>query len=137
MKRSAVRTSLVGAALLLLAACGPTRPATLAERAEADWQLYLDHPDDRTYENFIRSNRAAAREHGEPSDREGVELQLRALEAQAAEAVRASRVDLADQVSDRVDEIEKRDQSDVYDDALPGAKKRLAEAKAKVAPLIR
>ena len=119
-----------GVALLLLVACGPIEPGDAAEKAEAAWKLYLAKPDTGSYENFIRANRSAAGNHGQPHDAVGVEYQLRALEVQASEAQRSNDARLAADVTERVEEIEGRDLAGVYEEALPGAKTRLAAAKA-------
>lgn len=134
MRRSAIRTSpcLVALlAVLFVGSCGPAGDATAPEKAEAAWKLYLSRPDPNTYENFIRANRAAADQHGSPHDAAGVEYQLRALEVMAAEAERTHDLRMADDVEERVGEIERRDLVGVYDEALGGAKERLAAAKAR------
>jgi len=138
MRRSAFRAALSAAALLLLAgACGPPRAPTPDEAAVAAWKLYLAKPDVGTYENFIRANRFAAHEHNRPHDAVGVEYQVRALEVQAAEAERAGDARLADDVDVRVADIAQHDLTGVYDEVLPGAKDRLAAARARALRVIR
>jgi len=136
MRRSAIRAALTAAALLLAVSCGGPRAQTPDESADAAWKLYLSKPDPGTYENFIRANRFAAHEHAMPHDKVGVGYQVRALEVMAAEAERAADATLADDVVGRVDEIAQHDLTGVYDEVLPGAKDRLAAAKARAVRLI-
>lgn len=141
MRRSAISAALSVAALLVVfgasvSACGPPRAPTADETADAAWKLYLSKPDPGTYDNFIRANRFAAHEHGLPHDAAGVEYQVRALEVQAAESERAKDASLADDVTMRVDEIAQHDLTGAYDEVLPGAKDRLAAAKARALRVI-
>jgi hypothetical protein len=131
MRRSAVSASLSVVALLIASACGPPEPGAASEKAQAAWKLYLSQPDPNTYENFIRANRAAADRHGMPHDAPGVEYQVRALEVMSAEAERARDQAMAADVSERIEEIERHDLLDVYEEALRGTKERLAAAKAR------
>jgi hypothetical protein len=131
MRRSAIRASLAVVALLFVSACGPPEPQTASEKAHDAWKLYLGKPDPNTYENFIRANRAAADQHGLPHDAVGVEYQLRALEVMAAEAERTGDLRMAEDVSERVLEIEQHELVDVYEDALPGPRERLDAAKVR------
>ena len=140
MRRSAIWTSSSAVALLLLfaaAACGPPEPGQASAKAQDAWKLYISQPNPNTYENFIRANRLAASLHAMPHDRVGVEYQLRALEVQAAEAERAHDLLLADDVTERVDDIERHDLGPTYDEVCPGAKARLADAKARAARVSR
>jgi hypothetical protein len=138
MRRSAIPAASAAVALLLVcAACGPARAPTPDEAAESAWNLYRSKPDKGTYENFIRSNRDAARQHGEPNDATGVGYQVRALEVMAAESERSHDPSLADDVVMRVDDIAQHELSGVYDEVLPGAKDRLAAAKARAQRVIR
>ncbi len=131
MRRSAIRASLAVVALLFVSACGPPQAPTVTEKADAAWELYRSKPDPNTYENFIRANRAAADQHGLPHDAAGVEYQLRALEVMAAEAERTGDQRMAEDVSERVGEIEQHELVDVYEEALSGTKERLAAAKVR------
>lgn len=137
MRRSAIRTSMAAVALLFVAACGAPEPGAASEKAQAAWKLYLSQPDPNTYENFIRANRAAADQHGMPHDSAGVEYQVRALEVMAAEAERTHDAALADDVSERVGEIERHDLLGVYEEASRGSKERFAAAKARAEKVIR
>lgn len=139
MRRSAIGATLVLVALLVcLSTCsGPPEPGELSEKAHAAWKLYLDRPAKDTFENFQKANRDAARLHGDPHDGVGVEYQLRALETEAAEAERTSDATLAEGVSTRIQEIESHDLVGNYDQARPGARRRLDDAKARVAGLTR
>jgi hypothetical protein len=130
MKRSAV-TVLFLAALLVSSGCGAPEAGAASEKAQAAWKLYLKSPDPSTYENFIRANRAAADLHAMPHDGPGIEYQLRALEVMAAEAERTRDLNLADDVTSRVEEIETHDLVGVYEETLRGARDRLAAAKAR------
>src|SRR5262245_14194884 len=132
MQASAVRI-LVLAALLFSAGCGAPEAGAAAEKAQAAWKLYLKNPDPSTYENFIRANRSAADLHAMPHDAAGIEYQLRALEVMAAEAERTHDLNMADDVTNRVEEIETRDLVGVYDETQPGARGRLAAAKTRAA----
>jgi ABC-type glycerol-3-phosphate transport system substrate-binding protein len=137
MRRSAIRAALTAAALLFAGACGAPSTPTPDESADTAWKLYLAKPDPGTYENFIRANRFAAHQHDMPHDAAGVGYQVRALEVMAAEAERAADATLADDVVRRVDDISQHELTGVYDEVLPGAKDRLAAAKARAARLIR
>jgi hypothetical protein len=136
MNTSAVRTLFL-AALLLSAGCGPPEPGAAAEKAQAAWKLYLKQPDPSTYENFIRANRAAADLHAMPHDAPGIEYQVRALEVMAAEAERTRDLNMADDVTDRIEELERRDLVGVYEDTLSGARERLAAAKSRAGAVTR
>ena len=136
MMKSALRTTLLLGALLLFCACDRASVA-IDDKAQAAWDLYRRKPDARSYQNFIAANRKAAHEHGEPHDATGIEYQVRALEVMTDEAARAKDAELANDVVDRVGELESRELVDVYDEALPGAKKRLADAKARASQLTR
>lgn len=136
MQRSAVRI-VVLAALLVSASCGPPEPGAAAEKAQAAWKLYLERADADTYENFIRANRAAADLHAMPHDAAGIEYQLRALEVMAAEAERTHDVNMADDVTGRVEELETHDLVGVYEETLHGARDRLAAAKARAGAVSR
>jgi hypothetical protein len=132
MNRSAVRVLFL-AALLVSPGCGPPETGPASEKAQTAWKLYLSNPGSETYENFIRANRAAADLHAMPHDGPGVEYQLRALEVMAAEAERTHDPNLADDVTSRVLELETHDLVGVYDEAVSGARERLAAAKARAA----
>jgi len=121
-------------AALLAAACGGAGPGGASEAA---WQLYLREPGTDTYENFIRVNRDLASRHGEPYDRTGIEYQLRAFDVMSREAARTSDAALAEEVSRFIADVESRDLAGVFEENVPGAKARLAEAKARVEPLNR
>ena len=131
MKASAVRI-LVLAALLVSVGCGGD-PGDAPGKALAAWKLYLKKPDPSTYENFIRANRFAADQHAMPHDAVGIEYQLRALEVMAAESARTNDLNMADDVTNRVEEIERHDLVGVYDETAPGARDRLAAAKSRAA----
>jgi hypothetical protein len=138
MQRSAVRFQTIhvvtAAALLLFAACGgPPESGEKAETAHAAWKLYLGRPAPDTYFNFIKKNAAAAAEHGNADDAVGLEYRCRALEAMAAEAARTSDTATAEQTAAEIDDLERRDVLGVYDEILPGVKKRLLDARAKAA----
>jgi hypothetical protein len=137
MNRSAIRAILISVALLLFSACGPPEGGELSEKAHAAWKLYLSEPGPGTYENFIRANRAAAGKRNSPHDAVGIEYQLRALEVMAAESERANDARLAEDVIERVEEIEGHDLVGVYEETLPGAKSRLAAAKTKASAVSR
>ena len=136
MNSSAVRTIFL-TALLVCAGCGAPESGDAAEKAHAAWKLYLSTPDPATYENFIRANRAAADLHAMPHDAPGIEYQLRALEVMAQEAERTRDLNMADDVTGRIEEIETRDLVGVYDENVSGARERLAAAKARAAAVIR
>lgn len=132
MNRSAVRIFVL-AALLVSSGCGPPEKGEASEKAQNAWKLYLADPQADTYENFIRANRAAADKHAMPHDGPGVEYQLRALEVMAAEAERTHDPNLADDVTSRVEEIESHDLAAIYEEAVSGARDRLAAAKTRAA----
>jgi len=136
MNRSAVRV-LLAAALFVSAGCGAPEQGAAADKAHAAWKRYLSDPDPSTYENFIRANRAAADLHAMPHDAPGIEYQLRALEVMAAEAERTHDMNLADDVTGRVEEIEQHELVDVYEENVTGARERLAAAKARAAAVTR
>jgi hypothetical protein len=132
------RLAFVVALGLLTAACsGPPEPGDLSAKSQAAWELYRSHPDPSTYENFIVANRNAASVRSNPHDRPGIEYQLRALEVMSDEAVRTHDVAVADDVVERIADIERHGLVNAYEETLPGAKDRLAAAKAKAGALIR
>src|SRR5262245_54040907 len=135
MRRSAVRAVLTSAALLVAAACGdrPPEAGEQAEAAHAARKLYLSRPAGDTYFNFMKANATAAGAHGRPDDAVGLEYRCRALEVMAAEAERTSDADIADQAAEQIDDIERRELLDTYDEILPGSKKRLLDARARAA----
>ena len=139
MRRSAVRAVLTSAALLVAAACGDRPPEAGDKAATANdaRKLYLSRPGPDTYFNFIKANATAASAHGRPDDAVGLEYRCRAFEIMAAEAERISDAEIADQAKEQIDEIERRELLDTYDEILPGAKKRLLDARARVAKLVR
>lgn len=136
MNWSAVRTIFL-TALFVCAGCGAPESGAAAEKAHDAWKLYLSNPDPATYENFIRANRAAADLHAMPHDAPGIEYQLRALEVMAQEAERTHDLNMADDVTGRIEEIETRDLVGVYDENVSGARERLSAAKARAAAVTR
>ena len=136
MNWSAVRTIFL-TALFVCASCGAPESGAAAEKAHDAWKLYLSNPDPATYENFIRANRAAADLHAMPHDAPGIEYQLRALEVMAQEAERTHDLNMADDVTGRIEEIETRDLVGVYDESVSGARERLTAAKARAAAVTR
>jgi len=76
-------------------------------------------------------------------DRIGVQFQLRAHEAQAGQAERLQAQDpqqarrMAFEISDRVDELERRDLLRVYDEVLPGSAARVLAARDRARALVR
>jgi len=132
------RAWIAAALLVAVAACGEApESGDSAAKAQAALELYRRRPAADTYQNFVKANAVAADEHGNPHDRVGVEYQVRALEVMAAEAERAHDLRLADDVVDRAGEIERRDLSSAYEEALRGAKDRLAAARGRAAVLLR
>ncbi len=123
-------------ALALIAGCGHRAPRSeLAAKADAAWDLFRSNPATNPYENFIRANANAAREHGEPNDAAGVEFQVRALEAMSLQAERTKDAGLALDVVQRISEIEGHDLVGVYEEVDPGARERFAAAKARATRL--
>lgn len=137
MPMSAIRAVACVIALVLAASCGPPEAGEASEKAHAAWKLYRSKPDPGTYENFIRANRAAADRHGFPHDAAGIEYQLRALEVMAAESARANDERMADDVSERIAEIQNLDLVVVYDEVVTGAAARLAAARSLAESVIR
>lgn len=135
----AVRTAVALAALLVAGACGPgpPEPGEDAKVAHAAWKIYRDHPAADTYHNFIRLNAAAARVHAQPDDAPGLEYRCRALEVMAAEAERTNDPVLGDQTVEQVNEIERRELFDVYDETLRGSKARFVAARARAARVVK
>lgn len=133
MNRSAVAAVvLASAALLLFFGCGPSRTPA-AKAADAELKRYYDAPGEAAYQDFLKANGVAAREHGDPDDAAGVEYRLRVLEVQASEAERAKDQWLSEQVTSQVDALERSGADANLEEALPGAKKRLLDAKARAA----
>lgn len=133
------------AALLLLCVClaavaaggcGADPRSLSARRADEAWEAYRERPGAQAFETFIHRNRTAAMEHGNPDDPAGIRYQLRALEVQALEAVRASSGFLAQEVAGRVDELERLETLAIYEEKVPGAAERLLRFREQVRPLL-
>ena len=122
--------------VLAVAGCAPRPTSPLDAAAEQAWQELQEQPDSNRYEAFINANRRAAGAHAEPDDARGIAYQARALEAQAAEAVRSKDPHLAHEVADRVIELRQRDLLGVYEERLPGSKVRFEAAEALVRPVL-
>jgi hypothetical protein len=130
MNASAVRTTFLWAALLLIPGCGP-KQGPKAARADAAWKTYRENPNEAGYHAVFRMTAEAAAEHGSPDDAVGVEYQVRVIELQAAEAVRGMNLELSETVVRRVDDWRAHDVDLNFEEVLPGARQRLADAKAK------
>jgi hypothetical protein len=123
--------------VLLLAGCGADTAPTLRERAAVAFSHYRSDPNAENYSVFLRVNRQAAREHHEPFDAEGIGYQVNALEIESLEAARTNDADLAEQVTDRIRDLETHDLVTACEDKVPGSRLRLLDAKARVEKLIR
>ena len=129
--------ALLGLALTVAAGCGAdTRPPAVRQADQA-FEAYGDRPSPVTFGLFIRANRKAAMDHGEPNDEQGILFQARALEVQSLEAVRTGDGDLAAQVAGRVDELEGLSMLELYEERLPGIRERIRASRERVAALTR
>jgi len=116
---------------VLLSACGPREPE-LPPEVEQTWEEFRETPNGDTYLRFLHANRLAAMRHANPGDAVGVLHQVRALEAQADQAVRTTDLRLAATIVSRVLEIEEGEVIDLYEEVLPGARERIRETRTAV-----
>jgi hypothetical protein len=132
MHRSAVAAVVLASAALLLV-CGCSGKTPLQKQADLAMKTYFDRPDEFLYASFMKANGAAAKEHGITDDALGVEYQLRILEVQASEAERADDAWMSEQVTSTIDHWRDNGADDHLEEALPGAKQRLAAARERAA----
>ena len=123
-------------AAALLGSCGDPTATPDDAAAEAAWRRLLDEPGTANYEAFIAANRRAAAWNPDPHDARGIGYQVRAIEAQAAQAVREKDGLLADSVVDRVRELRESGHLDLYEETSPGVRARLEAAEAAAEPLL-
>jgi hypothetical protein len=122
--RRAAALLLVGALLATAGACRESRPPEDL-RADELWEKVREAPELRLLRAFDTANTAAARRHGDPHDRDGVGYQLRGLEGYVLSAELtedpAEKQQIAGQVADLVDELERGDLLRLYEEVRPGA----------------
>ena len=145
LRRRILPAAVLGLAIAVgagLAACDRTARSPEDAAAEQAWNALVAEPTSPRFRAFRDANLAAARAHGEMHDRWGVLYQVRAFEAQADEAVRTrgaaggEATRLAFEVTDAVDDLERKDLVSAYEEVLPGAAARLRAAREKAASAI-
>ncbi len=140
MRRNLAFVVVLAAAPFVAGGCGadrPPEPGALSAAAHDAWKLYRARPAADTFHDFLKKNAVAGNTHVPHDDAVALEYRCRALEGIAAEAERTSDAALADQVVEQVEEIERHELLDVYDEALRGAKKRFLDAKARAAKVVK